>query len=128
MTVLDLAPAIAAIRSRPEDFDFSHDTLHHRPSRHSFRFVSDEDVRIDALCDCTLLRTLPEQAKAFHAAYRDWHATYWRSVEINREFASHFAAPTLWRRLAIRLLERLLSLPPRRQRPTLVVPGIAPTA
>ena len=51
------------------------------------------------------------QAKAFHAAYRDWHVSYWRPLEINREFAAHFAAPSLWRQLAIWLLKRLLSGP-----------------
>lgn len=112
MTYLDLAPAIAAIRSRPEEFDFSHDMLHHRRSRHSFRFLSEDEVRIDAVCDCSLLRARPEQAKAFHTAFREWHSSYWRPREINREFASHFGPPPLWRRLAIWLLQRLLSLPP----------------
>lgn len=117
MTYLDLAPAIAAIRSRPEEFEFVHDSLHHVRSRHRFHFVGEDDVRIDAACDCSLLRASREQAKAFHSAYREWHASYWRRVEINREFASHFAPPPLWRRLAIRLLERLLS-PPRSAKPS----------
>lgn len=111
MSYLDLAPAIAAIRARPEEFDFSHDTLHHRRSRHSFRFVTDDEVRIDAVCDCSLLRASPEQTRALRAAYQEWRASYWRSVEINREFSSHFAPPSLWRRLAARLLEYLLSRP-----------------
>ena len=112
MTYLELAPAITAIRSRPEEFEFSHDGLHHLPSRHRFRFISEGDVRIDAACDCSTLQASPEQAKAFHAAYREWHLSYWRPLEINREFASHFDSPPLWRRLAVKLLRRLLSWQP----------------
>ena len=78
MTYLDLAPAITALRARPEEFEFTNDTLHHPRSRHRFRFDSKGDVQIDALCDCSLLRARPEQAKAFHTAYREWHASYWR--------------------------------------------------
>jgi hypothetical protein len=109
MTYLDLAPAITALRARPEEFEFANDTLHHPRSRHRFRFDSQGDVQIDALCDCSLLRARPEQAKAFHTAYREWHASYWRPLAINREFASHFGPPPLWRRLAMWLLNRLLS-------------------
>ena len=111
MTYLELAPAITAIRSRPEEFEFSNDTLHHLRSRHRFHFVSDDDVQIQAACDCSTLRASPEQTKVFHTAYREWHASYWRPLEINREFASHFAPPSVWRRLAIGLLRRLLSGP-----------------
>jgi hypothetical protein len=108
---LELAPAITALRSRPEEFEFSHDTLHHLPSRHRFRFDSEDDIRIEALCDCSLLRARPEQAKALHEAFRDWRTSYWRPLEINREFASHFEPPPLWRRVAIWLLQRLIALP-----------------
>ena len=110
MTCLELSPAITAIRARPEEFEFSNNTLHHLGSRHRFRFVSDHEVEIHAACDCATLRASREQAKVFHVAYRDWYASYWRPLEINREFASHFE-PSLWRRLAIWLLRRLLSGP-----------------
>ncbi|SJZ30375.1 hypothetical protein SAMN02745126_00006 [Enhydrobacter aerosaccus] len=109
MTYLELAPAITALRSRPEEFEFTDGCLHHLNSRHRFHFRSDNEVEIHALCDCSLLRARPEQAKDFHAAYREWHASYWRPMEINREFASHFAPPPLWRRAAIWLLRRLLA-------------------
>ena len=56
MTYLELAPAITAIRSRPEEFEFSSGMLHHLRSRHSFRFMSDDDVKFQAACDCALLR------------------------------------------------------------------------
>src|ERR1700730_11348223 len=111
MTYLELAPAITAIRSRPEEFEFSNDTLPHVRSRHRFHFVSEDDVQIHADCDCSLLRASREQTKVFHTAYREWYASYWRPMEINREFASHFAPPSLWRHAAIWLLKRLLSWP-----------------
>jgi hypothetical protein len=119
MTYLELAPAITAIRSRPEEFEFSNDTLHHLRSRHSFRFMNDDDVEIHAACDCATLRASPEQTRAFHSAYREWHASYWRPLAINREFASHFAPPSWWRRLAIWLLRRLLSWPRPAKSPSL---------
>ncbi len=92
MAYLELAPAITAIRSRPEEFEFSNNTLHHLRSRHTFHFVSDDDVQIHAACDCASLRASPEQTKVFHTAYRQWYASYWRPLEINREFASHLVA------------------------------------
>ena len=112
MTVLDLSPAITAIRARPEEFEFSGNNLHHVRSRHMFRFLDDGDVQIYADCDCATLRASLEQARVFHAAFKEWRATYWRGVEINREFASHLALPGLWRRLGVRLLTYLLSRPP----------------
>ncbi len=118
MTYLELAPAITALRSRPEEFEFSNDALHHLNSRHRFHFLGEDDVQIHALCDCSLLRARPEQVKAFHAAYREWYASYWRPLEINREFASHFAPPALWRRVAIWLLKRLLTWPQRTKSPS----------
>ena len=109
---LELAPAITALRSRPQEFEFSHGTLHHLPSRHRFRFESESDLRIEAICDCSLLRAKPEQARALHQAYREWRDSYWRGIEVNRAFAGHFEAPPLWRRAAISLLQRLLAMPP----------------
>ena len=125
MTYLDLAPAITALRLRPEEFEFSNNRLHHRGSRHSFRFIGDDDVRIEAACDCAYLRAKLEQTKAFHAAYREWHASYWRPLQINREFASHFAAPPLWRRLAISLLQWLVNRPAS-ERSSKAVPAAVP--
>src|SRR5215470_10444431 len=112
MAYLELSPAIAALRAQPEEFEFSNGTLNHPGSRHQFRFPSEDRVEIHADCGCALLKASPEQAKLFHEAYRDWHASYWRPLEINREFASHFEAPPLWRRVAIWLLQWLIALPP----------------
>ena len=124
MTYLDLAPAIAALRQRPEEFELSNDTLRHPRSRHAFRPVGEHDIQIDAFCDCALLRASPEQSRAFRAAWREWQVSYWRPHQINREFASHFAAPPLWRRLAIALLRRLVAGPA--ERPTPAVPTLEP--
>src|SRR5262245_39791644 len=101
MAYLDLAPAIAAIRARPEEFEFAGDALRHLPSRHWFRFQDDGNVEVVADCSCAYLRTSREQARTFHQAYKEWHVTYWRPLEINREFASHFEPPGLLRRVAI---------------------------
>ena len=130
MTYLELAPAITALRSRPEEFEFSDNTLHHLSSRHRFRFLADDDVRIEAACDCSLLRASPEQSRTFHAAYREWQANYWRPFEINREFASHFAPPGPTRRLGIWLLRRLLTWTPspRRRAPLPATAPLQPTA
>jgi hypothetical protein len=125
MTYLELAPAISALRSRPEEFEFSNSALHHLRSRHSFHFVGEDDLQIHAACDCASLRASPEQTTAFQQAYREWHASYWRPLEINREFAAHFAPPQTWRRLAIWLLRRLLAWPEPAARPS-SVPAIQP--
>ena len=110
MAYLELSPAITALRARPEEFEFSNDTLHHPRSRHRFRFLSEDSVEIHADCGCAILKASQEQTRVFHAAYREWHASYWQPLEINREFASHFE-PALWRRAAIWLLRRLLTIP-----------------
>jgi hypothetical protein len=111
MVYLDLGPAITAIRARPEEFEFSGDTLYHPRSQHSFYFLDDGDVRVHANCDCSTLRTSTEQSKSFQAAFKEWHAIYWRPFEINREFASHFQPPGFWRRLGVRVLTYLLTRP-----------------
>lgn len=109
MTCLDLSPAITAIRSRPDEFEILGNTLNHTRSRHSFTFLGGGEVRVYAACDCATLPTSPEQGRVFHDAFVHWHATYWRPLEINREFASHFRPPSLWKRLLARLLKFLLS-------------------
>src|SRR5882762_2137413 len=63
MAYLELSPAIAALRARPEEFEFSNDTLHHLDSRHSFRFLNDESVEIHAHCGCAFLKASQEQTK-----------------------------------------------------------------
>jgi hypothetical protein len=108
MTYLDLNPVIIAIRARPDEFEVSGGNLHHSVSRHSFAFEKDGRVQVFANCNCITLSTRPEQRSVFRAAYEEWHASYWRAIEINREFATHFPAPGRWRRLCVHVLTRLL--------------------
>src|SRR5260370_11241879 len=84
MAYLELSPAIAALRARPEEFELSDDTLHHLRSRHRFRFLSEDSVEIHADCGCSVLKASQEQTKVFHAAYREWHASSWRPLELQR--------------------------------------------
>lgn len=123
MAYLELSPVIAALRAQPEEFELSNDALYHPSSRHSFRFPSEDSVEIYAECGCSTLKTTQQQARLFRAAYLEWHASYWRPLEINREFASHFE-PRLWRRAAIWLLRRLLAVP-RLAKPSSVRPNEA---
>ena len=111
MAYLELAPAIAALRARPEDFECSDDTLHHLRSGHRFRFLREDEVLIEALCNCATLRTRSDEARVLHRAWCDWLASYWQPLQVNRQFAAHFAPPSPWRRCAEWLLRRLLTLP-----------------
>jgi hypothetical protein len=63
-------------------------------------------ARIEAECDCALLRISYQQSRELTEAYHDWEETYWRVVRINRDFASHFDR-RFWPRLATHL-ERVL--------------------
>ena len=97
---LDMAPMIAALRLQPYDFEFSNGWLVHAPSRHRYRFDRRGRVSIDAHCGCALLAARRDQEPDLHAAFVDWREGYWRTVETNREFASHFAPVGRWRRFA----------------------------
>jgi len=112
MTYLELAPAITALRSHPTEFELRDSALHHLGSRHSFRFASPDEVRIEAFCDCSQLRATPRQSRELHDAFQQWQASYWRPLLINREFADHFAPPGLFRRTMISLLRYLIALRP----------------
>jgi len=112
MTYLELSPAITALRCRPEEFELQGDALHHLGSRHSFRLLSDDELRIEALCGCVQLRASREQSRALHAAFRQWWTSYWQVLQINREFAGHFEPPGLVRRTLISLLRYLIAWRP----------------
>lgn len=90
MSYLDVSPMMNALRTAPEQFELTDGWLHHRASWHSFRFGPDDDVEIRAACDCAVLAVRPEQRSALAACYRQWESSYWRPLQINREFASHF--------------------------------------
>ncbi|HWF99159.1 MAG TPA: hypothetical protein VN691_08210 [Steroidobacteraceae bacterium] len=90
MSYLDVAPLITALRNTPEEFELSGGWLCHVRSWHSFRVGPEDHVEIRAACNCVLLSVRPEQEREFAGCYREWQNAYWRPLEINREFASHF--------------------------------------
>ena len=96
---LDVAPMITALRAQPADFEYARGWLHHVPSRHRFQFDRSGRVTIDALCGCAALAVRPEQADELHETFKTWRTCYWQPTETNREFASHFDAPSAWVRL-----------------------------
>ena len=107
MTYLDVSPMIHALRASPEQFEFSYESLHHIPSRHRFRFEEGGRVRVDAHCDCSFLCLEQRQENALCEAFEEWHTNYWRPIEINREFAEHFAPPSWFRRKVLEVAEYL---------------------
>jgi hypothetical protein len=90
---------ITALRAQPADFEYARGWLHHVPSRHRFQFDRSGRVTIDALCGCAALAVRPEQADELHETFKTWRTCYWQPTETNREFASHFDAPSAWVRL-----------------------------
>jgi hypothetical protein len=91
MPYLNVNPMMTALRTAPEEFELVSGWLHHIRSRHSFRFSPDDQVEIRAACNCALLAVRPEQEHQLATCFREWHMSYWRPLEINRDFASHFA-------------------------------------
>jgi hypothetical protein len=96
---LDVGPMIAALRTRPADFEMDGSWLHHFPSHHRFKIDQEGDVKIDATCDCAFLHVRREQGHELWHAFQIWRSAYWQPTLINREFARHFRAPNLWQRL-----------------------------
>jgi hypothetical protein len=107
MSYLDVSPMIAALRAGPDQFELADGWLRHTPSRHSFRFGPNDEVEIRAACDCAALAIKPEQKPALVRCFREWELNYWRPLQINREFASHFAVREAARRPMIWLVGRL---------------------
>lgn len=99
MSFLDLAPMIAAMRTRPADFEMDGSWLHHFPSDHRFKVDQEGNVRIDARCDCAILHVQRQQGRELWKVIQLWHSAYWRPMEINQEFAQHFRAPNIGQRL-----------------------------
>ncbi len=107
MAYLDVNPLMASLRSRPEEFDFKGDWLRHIPSRHSFKFEPSGRVQIRAECNCAFLAIHPQQERQLSDSFESWRTNYWRPLEINREFASHFRARSAFRRFLIGLTSKL---------------------
>jgi hypothetical protein len=97
MPYLDVSPMMGALRTMPQEFELANGWLHHIRSQHSFRFShgfrlgANDHIEIRASCDCALLAVRPEQEPQLAACFREWEASYWAPLQINREFASHFA-------------------------------------
>ena len=107
MDYLELSPVISALRERPADFEIDRGWLTHFPSRHSFNFDREGNVTIDARCDCVFLSIRAAQGRELRTAFQDWRATYWRPIEINREFAAHFSEPNIFQRALRRVLAKV---------------------
>ena len=103
MAYLDVSPMTAALRTTPELFEMDHGWLHHIPSRHRFSFGPKGNVELSAQCDCSLLAIKPDQEAELATAFGQWRQSYWYAIEINRQFAAHFARPSAFRRLLISL-------------------------
>ena len=103
MAYLDVSPMITALRTSPDTFEFARGHLHHIPSQHRFRFDSSGNVRLDAECSCAMLRVRDEQKAPLFEAFNEWRASYWRPLEINRQFAEHFDPPTGLRKFLLAL-------------------------
>ena len=107
MAYLELSPVIAALRETPADFQIDRGWLTHFPSRHSFRFDRQGNVRLRAHCACAFLSVRPEEGQELWKAFVDWRANYWRAIEINREFAGHFRRPNFAQRALRRIVAKL---------------------
>lgn len=97
---LDIAPMIDALKFQPSDFELKKGWLVHVPSRHRYRFDRRGQLTIDAHCGCVLLAARREQEPELLSAFHRWREDYWRAIEINREFADHFAPVGRVRRFA----------------------------
>ncbi len=107
MAYLDVSPMIASLRTAPDEFEVLRGSLHHFPSRHRFNFHPHGNVSVEAACDCALLSIRHDQEQELRRAYEEWQVAYWRPVEINREFASHFGSRNPLQRLYRKLMSRL---------------------
>ena len=106
MANLDVSPMIRALQHAPSEFEVVSGWLNHVPSGHSFRFHEGDQVEVSAACNCALLVPTREGERELAKGFREWERDYWRPLQINRQFASHFyrSGP---RRLLIVLTERL---------------------
>jgi hypothetical protein len=103
MAYLDVAPMIVALRTQTSDFELNRGWLKHVPSRHNFKFDKHGNVTVDAHCNCSSLSVAPEQSQELWTEFQVWRDLYWRPIEINMEFASHFRAPNVVQRFFRRL-------------------------
>jgi hypothetical protein len=99
---LEATPTITALRETPEAFEFKGDWVRHIPSNHEFKFDEGAgSVQLRAACSCTHLQIRDWQQRELADAFKLWRDEYWRPLLINREFASHFAARSPWRKALV---------------------------
>jgi transposase len=110
MAYLDVGPMITALRSSPDAFEFRSGSPVHIPSRHHFQFDAQREVSVGAHCRCVLLQVSTEQGIALYQAFQEWRTNHWAPIEINRDFASHFAPPSRLRSWMIDLTARLVRI------------------
>jgi hypothetical protein len=107
MAYLDVSPMMTALRTMPEEFEFRSGWLQHIPSRHSFKFDPEGRVQMRAECSCAFLAVRREQEQELFRTFQEWQSNYWRPLEINRQFASHFRPRSAFRRFLIDVTGRL---------------------
>jgi hypothetical protein len=107
MPYLDISPMITALRTTPDEFELVDGWLNHTRSSHSFRFDLNDEVELRAACNCAQFAIRPEQRRELAKCFREWESIYWRPLQINREFASHFSRKPGWRQMLIVLTGRL---------------------
>jgi len=90
MANLDVGPMIRALQYAPHEFELTAGWLNHVRSGHSFRFDADDHVEISAACNCAMLVPTREHERDLAKSFREWERDFWRPLQINREFASHF--------------------------------------
>jgi hypothetical protein len=95
----DVAPLILALQFRPADFEYKLGRLRHLPTRHQFLLDQSGRVAIDVARGCADCSISSEQGEKLFTAFKAWEESYWRPLEIDREFATHFQAPNAWVRL-----------------------------
>ena len=98
MAYLDIAPTIAALRARPEEFDLVRGWLRHTPSNHRFKVDPRGDVQLEAGCDCVMLSVSRPQGQELYAVMQDplvnegsgnrdhWFAGW----EVQRQLSDHW--------------------------------------
>lgn len=107
MPYLDISPMITALRTAPDEFELVEGWLNHTRSSHSVRFDGNDDAELRAACNCTLLAIRSEQRRELTQCFREWEDSYWRPLQINREFASHFLRKVGLRQMMTVLTGRL---------------------
>jgi hypothetical protein len=106
MAYLDISPMIVSLRTTPDEFEVHRGSLRHNPSGHDFQFDQKGNVRIAANCDCSMLAVRQEQGQQLWQAFNEWQVSYWRPLQINKEFASHFRPRSRVRQWLIDLTAR----------------------